>query len=391
MLFPLISLGLVLLPFTASQQTVHDVQVGGANGSLVYSPNAIAANPGDQVVFHFHPKNHTVTQSSFASPCGPLAGGIQSGFMPVTANTTDNFPTYTITVNDTKPIWIYCSQAANTPASHCGQGMVFAVNCGQDGAPNSFTNFQAAALAVGASLSAAASASTTASTVYTAAYGTATIPPAPAGVTVTDVITLATSTWTTTYTSYPGSPAPTPASLQGNVITVKVGGPGVLAFNPPHVQAQPRDTIVFEFHEKNHTVTQSAFSSPCLKLNTNGTSGFDSGFFPVAANATTFPTWNLTINDTAPIWAYCRQATHCGTGMVFAVNSDESSARNFSAFQNLAIQLNGTTNASTASTTASAGTTSQTATSSTSGAVANLSGFRMGGASVALALIASFL
>lgn len=41
----------------------------------------------------------------------------------------------------------------------------------------------------------------------------------------------------------------------------------------------------------------------------------------------------------------CRQQTptsHCGAGMVFAVNSDESSARNFSAFQNLAEQLNGT-------------------------------------------------
>jgi plastocyanin len=380
-MFALISLCLALLPFAASQ-TVHDVQVGSANGTLAFQPEAISANPGDQVVFHFYPKNHTVTQSSFASPCGPKDGGIESGFMPVAANAT-NFPTYTVTVNDTQPVWVYCRQAANTPASHCGQGMVFAVNCGQDGAANSFTNFKAAALAVGASLSAAAASAT--STTATAAY---TIPPAPTGIPVTDVITLATSTWTTSYTSYPNSPAPTPASLQGNVITVKVGGPGVLAFDPPHVQALPRDTIVFEFHEKNHTVTQSAFASPCVKLNSNGTTGFDSGFFPVAANSTTFPTWNLTINDTAPVWAYCRQQGHCGSGMVFAVNSDESSARNFSAFQSLAETLNGTATASTSS-----ATTSQTATSGhTSGALANFN-FRVGGASLALvlALMISFL
>jgi hypothetical protein len=28
--------------------------------------------------------------------------------------------------------------------------------------------------------------------------------------------------------------------------------------------------------------------------------------FPVADNATNFPTWNLTVNDTSPIWAYVR-------------------------------------------------------------------------------------
>lgn len=38
----------------------------------------------------------------------------------------------------------------------------------------------------------------------------------------------------------------------------------------------------------------------------------------------------------------CRQGNHCGSGMVFAINSDESSGRSFSAFQDLAKQLNGT-------------------------------------------------
>jgi len=37
------------------------------------------ADAGDQVVYHFNPKNHTVTQSSFAGPCTPKEGGVKSG------------------------------------------------------------------------------------------------------------------------------------------------------------------------------------------------------------------------------------------------------------------------------------------------------------------------
>jgi len=129
------------------------------------------------------------------------------------------------------------------------------------------------------------------------------------------------------------------------VITVVVGGPGKLLFDPPHVTAQPRDTIMFQFQQKNHSVVESSFADPCRPSSNNGTAGFISDFFPVADNSTDFPTWNVTVNDTAPVWAYCRQKTpssHCGAGMVFAINSDESSQRNFAAFQNLAEQLNGT-------------------------------------------------
>lgn len=126
--------------------------------------------------------------------------------------------------------------------------MVFAVNCGPDGAPNSFTNFKKAALAVGASLSAGAPPSTAAgaSSTYTAAYGGYTVPPPPQGAPVTQTITLDSSTWATTYTSYPNSPAPTPAVLTGNVHKVTVGADGKLLYDPPHIAAQPRDIVVFE-------------------------------------------------------------------------------------------------------------------------------------------------
>ena len=222
--------------------------------------------------------------------------------------------------------------------------MVSAINCGADGAPNSFTNFKQSALAIGAKLKADAQNPPPSST-WTADYGTATIPPPPSPSLVTDTITLGTDIWTTTYSSYPNSPAPTPVSSDGNTIEVIVGGPNNLTFTPSRVSASPRDTIKFIFHVKNHTVTQSSFAAPCVPLTDKTTGnkiGFNSGFFPVAADATDFPTWSLTINDTSPIWAFCAQANHCGSGMVFAVNSDETSQRNFTAYQNLAKTLNGT-------------------------------------------------
>jgi len=375
-----ISLGLALLPFALG--AVHDIQVG-QGGNLLFQPEAIFAAPGDQVVFHFNPKNHTVTQSSFADPCGPKDYGFTSGFQPVPANQTDHLPTYTVTVHDTEPIWIYCAQAARTPNSHCGKGMVFAINCGADDAPNSFANFKNAALAHGAALASAGTpASTAPASSTTAAYGGLTIPAAPSPTIKTQVITLQSSTWTTTYTSYPGSPEPTPATLEGQVHKVIVGGGG-LVFDPPRINALPRDTVVFEFRAKNHTVTQSSFEDPCRRLNANGELGFDSGFIPVAADATAFPTWNYTVKDTAPVWAYCAQlagTSHCGAGMVFAINSDESSGRSFNAFQNVAKTLNGTAASQTAP-----------GPEADNGAVATRGGVALGLAAVSVLFVSSFL
>lgn len=77
--------------------------------------------------FQFAPKNHTVTQSTFDAPCQPISlhtnqTGVFSGFMPVGA-TDATIPTYTIMVNNTTPMWLYCSQA-----KHCQAGMVMVIN-----------------------------------------------------------------------------------------------------------------------------------------------------------------------------------------------------------------------------------------------------------------------
>lgn len=346
-----------LLLASGASAAIHDVQVGDANGNTVFNPEAIFADAGDQVVFHFQPKNHSVVQTSFAGPCSPKDGGFNSGFNPVPANQTDNFPTFTVVVNDTQPIWVTCEQAAGTPKSHCGAGMVFAINCGPDGAANSFTNFKNSAIDIGKQLQSAASSSAAAPAESASVYvtGTVTVPAAPTESVVTATVTVESSTWTTVYSSYPGSPAATPAALNGATHKVVVGSAnGSLTFDPPTLVAAPRDVVTFEFHQKNHTVTQSSFDNPCVAK----AGGFNSGFMPVDANATEFPTWSITVNDTAPIWAYCAQhkpdgSSHCGAGMLFAINPVETSPRNFTAFKTLAQAFNGTNTTGATGTTGS--------------------------------------
>lgn len=105
--FPLVSVALATLATTVSAANIQ-VQVG-ASSQLAFSPSSVNASVGDTVSFVFSPKNHTVTQSTFAAPCQPMSGGVDSGFQPVAANAT-NVPSFTVTVNATTPLWFFCHQ-----------------------------------------------------------------------------------------------------------------------------------------------------------------------------------------------------------------------------------------------------------------------------------------
>jgi plastocyanin len=63
---------------TGAGKPTYTVAVG-QNG-LTFTPDTVHAKVGEEVVFQFFPKNHTVVQSSFENPCNPLEGGIFSGF-----------------------------------------------------------------------------------------------------------------------------------------------------------------------------------------------------------------------------------------------------------------------------------------------------------------------
>ena len=99
---------------------------------------------------------------------------------------------------------------------------------------------------------------------------------------------------------------------------------------------------------------------------------------PVSQNATAFPSFTVQVNDTSPIWAYCRQVSHCGEGMVFAANANESTANTFEAFEARAKEINGT------------GTSSNSTGSSATGK-SGAGAIRLGGTGIAIGLAALLL
>ncbi|KAJ7106349.1 hypothetical protein C8R44DRAFT_327787 [Mycena epipterygia] len=116
-------------------------------GAFQFNPTTINVANGTDVIFRFSgiPGNHSVTQSSFAEPCTPLLGGVDSGFIPATTN-ENLLSEWSFTLfNDQKPLWFFCRQLV--PVSHCNAGMVFAVNPPKPGSANDFDAFLAAAKA----------------------------------------------------------------------------------------------------------------------------------------------------------------------------------------------------------------------------------------------------
>jgi len=136
-------------PTSVPSSVDHRILVGD-NGALAFNPPNITADQGDTVTFEFRAKNHSITQSSFNSPCSPLilpSGnvGFDSGYTPVREGQGPDFPRFTVQVTSKEPIYAFCKQG-----KHCSQGMVFAVNAVE----SSSTNFDAfLALAKGSSSS----------------------------------------------------------------------------------------------------------------------------------------------------------------------------------------------------------------------------------------------
>ncbi|KAJ7323909.1 hypothetical protein DFH08DRAFT_752786 [Mycena albidolilacea] len=118
-------------------------------GVYQFIPNQITATNGSTITFKFTgiPGNHSITQSTFASPCTGAPGGFDSGWVELLKNTTDGtgLPEWNLTItNDQTPIWFFCKQVL--PQLHCASGMVGVINV-KPGA-NSFAAFQAAAAKV---------------------------------------------------------------------------------------------------------------------------------------------------------------------------------------------------------------------------------------------------
>ncbi|KAJ6529836.1 hypothetical protein B0H19DRAFT_884012, partial [Mycena capillaripes] len=109
------------------------IQVGGNStspgGITQFSPNFVLATKGTTIRFQFTgtPGNHSVTQSSFLSPCQPLDGGFDSGWVFVNQSLSSP-PEWNLTItNDQQPIWFYCKQLGGK-APHCNSGMIGSIN-----------------------------------------------------------------------------------------------------------------------------------------------------------------------------------------------------------------------------------------------------------------------
>ncbi|KAG4440569.1 hypothetical protein IFR05_003936 [Cadophora sp. M221] len=138
------------------------------------------------------------------------------------------------------------------------------------------------------------------------------------------------------------------------------------AFTPNSVTAKVGDTITFQFTSGNHTVTESTFDHPCVKLQ----DGIDSGYQPVV-NSLNPSDFSFNVAQNTSQWFYSKQAGECGDGMTFALNPNNEQTEVL--FQLNAVGQNGT------STEKSSGTSTGVKVGASIGAVA--------GAGILIALI----
>jgi plastocyanin len=119
---PAVSSGAASSTTASASSSVHTVDVGN-NGNLAYSPNTITAAVGETVEFHFFAPSHSVAESEFNTPCLPPTNG--AGFFSgvISTSSGQNTNVFTVTINDTNPIWFYC-----VIPTHCQSGMVGVIN-----------------------------------------------------------------------------------------------------------------------------------------------------------------------------------------------------------------------------------------------------------------------
>lgn len=112
---------------SSSASQTHTIQVGLLDHKI--RPETTEAAIGDIVEFNFYPLNHSIVRAEYGFPCIPyeMTGshktGFFSGFNPVD-KVLDNPPKYSVEINDTEPIFFYCS----APGSCTTYGMVGGIN-----------------------------------------------------------------------------------------------------------------------------------------------------------------------------------------------------------------------------------------------------------------------
>ena len=112
---------------SSSAPQTHIIQVGLLDHKI--RPDTTEAAIGDIIEFNFYPANHSIVRAEYGYPCIPyeMTGsnkqGFFAGFHPVD-KVLDNPPKWSLKINDTEPIFFYCS----APGSCITYGMVGGIN-----------------------------------------------------------------------------------------------------------------------------------------------------------------------------------------------------------------------------------------------------------------------
>jgi plastocyanin len=151
--------------------------------------------------------------------------------------------------------------------------------------------------------------------------------PAPSSLTSQTGSLSATPILTSTDTRSSASAAAS-ASSEPEVHTIKVG-PGSFRFVPQELtNVSVGDTVTFEFYPPDHSVVQAEYGSACVPYSYADKDHEGKGFWTetqwVKTNAdVTY--YNITVNDTAPIFFYCAAPKSCTDKlMVGAINANSS-------------------------------------------------------------------
>ncbi|KAI0012690.1 hypothetical protein F4779DRAFT_17940 [Xylariaceae sp. FL0662B] len=130
----------------------------------------------------------------------------------------------------------------------------------------------------------------------------------------------------TSITTEEPEPTTTAASSSAAVThTVRVGLQH--DFQPDTIQANPGDTIHFNFYPKNHSVVRAAFENPCIpwELTQSDGQGFFSGAIEQETPQNPLPSWDLLVNHTDPVFFYCSAPGSCiNYSMVGVINPNDT-------------------------------------------------------------------
>lgn len=97
----------------------HTIKVGPKEAPHEYIPHEVDAKVGDEIVFQFHPRNHSVVQADWRAPCVPADGdyffsGIKNDFNEVNGQVSGMLPTWNWTVPRPE---VFCYTPLSSPHS----------------------------------------------------------------------------------------------------------------------------------------------------------------------------------------------------------------------------------------------------------------------------------